>query len=111
MSAKDKTTYVVYVSDNFHPMGTGDADTIGEYDNYEEAVKVCQDIVSRSIEWEHQTGPLVQSNKYQQGMTGKEIYDRYINFGDDPFIRPEPEGRHFSAWDYAKEQIEQLAKV
>ena len=37
-------------------------------------------------------------------MTAKELYDRYITFGEDPFIIPANKEDSFSAWDYAKTQ-------
>ena len=39
-------------------------------------------------------------------MTAEEVYEAYISFGDDPFIK----GVKFSAWDYAKQLAEKERK-
>jgi hypothetical protein len=41
-------------------------------------------------------------------MTAADLHDTYTSFGDDPFIRPAPDGEKFSAWDYAKQRCDEL---
>jgi len=44
-------------------------------------------------------------------MTAEELYDQYVSFGDDPFIRSEDKkGSESSAWDYAKQRSEELCR-
>ena len=46
----------------------------------------------------------------QEPCDPNELYRGYMDFGDDPFITPEPAGKHFSAWDYAKERAKQICE-
>ncbi len=90
--------YTVFVDDNFH---FGDEEyryKYGEYDTYEEAVETCIMLVDAFFR-------VLDEGKY----TYKELWEGYTGYGEDPFITPEPEGRHFSAWEYAKEWCARLA--
>lgn len=91
--------FAVRVADNFHYMDDDETYTHSEHATWREAVKVAQGIVDRSIA-EHS----------KPGITADELYGLYVSFGDDPYIVPEPEGSHFSAWDYAKQRCQILAK-
>ena len=83
-------TFTVYIDDNFHYMDESERYTHGEYETYEEAVKVCQVIVDKCL------GGLKDKKN------NKDIYSKYCLFGDDPWIMPVPEGKkRFSARDYA----------
>ena len=46
--------------------------------------------------------------RYHAGANGDELYESYASFGEDPYIVPEPEGKHFSAWEYAKQRCRKL---
>jgi hypothetical protein len=68
------------------------------------AVQHCQKIVD---EYLHEA--------LRQGVAKPEnLYESYVNFGEDPFIQIHPdsqlklfEGEHFSAWNYAKQRCEE----
>ena len=81
--------YQVYCDDNFHFMDEDERGYIGEFATAEEAIAKCKEIVRASVE--HCRKP---------GMTAAQIYEAYVGFGDDPFIK----GVEFSAWDYAKQR-------
>jgi hypothetical protein len=88
--------YRVVTADNFHYMDEARNAESGAFETYEAAVAACRDIVERSLAWHHKSG-----------MTADELYDAYIDFGDDPFIVAvggAPLGEKFSAWTYAKER-------
>jgi hypothetical protein len=56
----------------------------------------CRRIVDRSLEEE-----------YRPGISAQALYDRYVSFGDDPFIVVDDgtdKDAAFSAWSYAKER-------
>ncbi len=84
-------TYTVFVDDNFHFLDEDERWCAGEFATAEEALAKCRKIVEESVD--HCAEP---------GMTAEEIYESYVDFGDDPLIM----GVKFSAWGYA----EQLAK-
>ena len=88
-------TYQVYCDDNFHFMDEDERGYIGEFATAEEALAKCRKIVRESVD--HCAEP---------GMTAEEVYEAYISFGDDPFIK----GVKFSAWDYAKQLAEKERK-
>ncbi len=81
-------SYQVYCDDNFHFTDEDERGYIGEFATAEEAIAKCKEIVQESVE--HCRKP---------GMTAAQIYEAYVGFGDDPFIK----GVEFSAWDYAKQ--------
>jgi len=94
-----KTTYTVQVDDNFHYMDERERYTLGEYATWEEAVAAAKKVVDDYLDSSSESG-------------GKELYDSYVSFGEDPFIvgGPPEEQRTFSAWDYAKMRCDQLAR-
>ena len=71
--------------------------TNGEFDNPDEAIAVCKQIVDECLE--HMLKP---------GMTAEALFDLYATFGEDPFVVP---AHAFSAWDYAKERCEVLTQA
>lgn len=86
--------FTVFIDDNFWPTVESKREEYGEFETYEAALEAAKAIVERSLAWE-----------YRPGMTAEELYNRYKSVGEDPFIKPRPEGvEQFSAWDYAKEQ-------
>jgi hypothetical protein len=63
----------------------------------EEAVAACKRMVDEDLEqWA------------DRDITAEELYRLYVGFGDDPFVVPNDGG--FSAWDYAKQRSQTLAK-
>ena len=81
-------TYTVFVDDNFHFLDEDERWCAGEFATAEEALAKCRKIVEESVD--HCAEP---------GMTAEEVYEAYVSFGDDPFIK----GVEFSAWGYAKQ--------
>ena len=51
----------------------------------------------------------VDDNKeHRPGMTAEQLYDRYTDFGRDPFLRSDdPKAPTFSAWTYAKQRCQE----
>ena len=94
--------YQVCKDDNFHYMDETERIDGNSYDTYEEAVEEARRIVDRSLRWER-----LQS---KDSNDPDELYDRYQDFGDDPFVRPGDPDHHFSAWDYAKERCKTIVK-
>jgi hypothetical protein len=91
------STYLVRVVNNFDYMDETEAYTQSEYPRWPEAVGQARRIVDESL------GEL-----YQPGMSATSLHFRYIMFGAEPFITPEPELEKFSAWEYAKQRCEVL---
>jgi len=86
--------YKVLVDDNFHYQDVNERREHGVYDTMEEALEVCRRVVDESLEKE-----------FKPGMSPEALYDRYVSFGDDPFIVAcggEDKKDIFSAWEYAK---------
>ena len=94
--------YQVCTDDNFHYMDETERIDGNSYDTYEETVEEARRIVDRSLRWE-------RLQAYDPNDPDK-LYDRYQDFGDDPFVRPGDPDRHFSAWDYAKERCKTIVK-
>ncbi len=91
--------FEVFVDDNFHYQDESERYKHGEYETYEEAVRVCKEIVDRELLHQH-----------KKGTTASDLYLSYTSFGEDPFIRPSPEGQRFSDWEYAKQRCEEICK-
>jgi hypothetical protein len=89
--------FIVHVADNFDYMDEDETHTHGEFATWAEAVTAARQIVDDSLA--HLSRP---------GMTEAALYDMYVSFGDDPYIRPEPDGERFSAWDYARQKCNEL---
>lgn len=88
--------YEVMVDDNFHHQEEDDRWRQGVYETVQDAVAVCRSIVDASLE-----------DAYRPGISAKELYDHYMNFGDNPFIvvlDGTDDRSEFSAWSYAKER-------
>ena len=93
-------TYKVFVDDNFNYMDESERYGSGEYESYDVAVTACKAIVDEFI-----------AENYSEGMSADDLNTAYVMFGEDPFIRPEPEGVHFSARDYAKQRCSEICKA
>jgi hypothetical protein len=93
--------YKVMVDDNFHYQ-EDDRREHGVYETLEQAIAACRGIVDRSLQEEYQHIP---------GMSAERLYDRYMSFGDDPFIvvlDGADASARFSAWSYAKERCQAI---
>jgi hypothetical protein len=89
LSEQPTRSYVVFVDDNFHYMEEDERYRLGDYQTYAEAVQACQAIVDKFL-----------AAEFKPGMAAEQLYARYKDFGDDPFIVPD--GDKFSSWDYAR---------
>jgi len=88
--------YRVMVDDNFHYQDLDERREQGTYESLEEALAVCRRAVDQSL-----------AEEYRPGMSADALYDRYVSFGDDPFIEVldgADDRATFSAWSYAKER-------
>ena len=88
--------YKVMVDDNFDYMAEDKRYEHGVFLTAEEAISACKRIVDSNL-----------NGFMKLGMTSSELYDAYIQFGDDPFIvcvKPDDESVKFSAWNYAEER-------
>jgi hypothetical protein len=91
--------YRVMVEDNFHYQD-GDRREEGTYDTLEQAIATCQAIIDKSL-----------AEEYRPGISPEALYDRYVSFGDDPFIvvvDGADDRASFSAWSYAKERCQAI---
>ena len=92
--------YIVYVDDNFHYMDKSERYKKGEYETEQEAVDICRKIVQDFMDHE-----------ISNAGSAEELRQRWLMFGDDPFIKCTEENRiskFFSAADYAKEVAEEM---
>ena len=92
--------YRVMSDDNFHYAEKDERSTHGVFATAEQALEACRRLVDRSLMHEYVQG----------GVTAEALYDRYTDFGDDPFVvaldgAPRV---NFSAWDYAKQRTAEL---
>lgn len=89
--------YEVYVDDNFHFMDEDERYKLGDFNSCEEAVAACKKIVDEFLEL-----------GYKPGMSARELFVGYRDFGEDPFIQSEDPICRFSAWDYARIRCEEI---
>lgn len=88
--------YKIFVDDNFHYQDTEERYEDRTYDRLEDALARCREIVDQSL-----------AAGFNPGMSAQALYERYVGFGEDPFIvvfDGEDENARFSAWDYAKQR-------
>lgn len=96
-----KKDFEVFVDDNFHYMDEDERYSGGEFDYYEEAIEYCKGIVDNFLR-----------ECYKPGMKADDLYDHYLHFGEDPFIRINNEVdkeiveiiKKYSSRDFAKKQ-------
>ena len=94
--------YRVLTGDNFHSYDDDEgSDDSGTYSTQEEAIEAAKLIVDKSLRWERKQS--------KNPADPNELYDRYMDFGDDPVIRPGTEP-HFSAWEYAKSRCPEICQ-
>lgn len=93
------TTYTVLTADNFDFYDEDEVDSHGSFATQEEAIAAARALVDRSLRWERQqcTDPC----------NADELYDRWEEFGDSPFIRPDT-APPFSASEYAQARVAEI---
>jgi len=89
--------FVVFVDDNGRYQDKTACYKLGEYADYETAVRAAQKIVDEYLQ-----------STYKPGMTTETLLQNYRLFGEDPFITPEV--GNFSAWKYAAARCQQLCQ-
>ena len=89
----------VYVDDNFHYMDESERYKLGEFEDRDTAVAACMRIVDEFL--------LTQNGTAH---TAEELFDRYVRFGEDPWIAGDDADHKFSAWDYARARCHEIAK-
>ncbi len=90
--------FEVLVDDNFHYMDESERYREGAFRTYEEALRCAMKIVERSLR-----------NLLEPGSSVDDLMARYVMFGDDPFIRPTPDGEErFSARTYARQRAPEI---
>ncbi|MFH1377669.1 MAG: hypothetical protein ABIH86_02845 [Planctomycetota bacterium] len=92
--------FFIYVDDNNRSDDKPVRRKHGGCDQYSDAVRVCKEIVNESVRE-------FFDNDYDEDGN----YDRYVIWGESPWIIPEPDGEHFSAFDYARERIRELIRL
>jgi hypothetical protein len=97
-TAVSSMSFTVFVADNFHYMDESKTYKLGEFESLEPALEASKRIVDEYL-----------SSAYQADMTAAQLYQSYVNFGEDPYIIPsEAEGGRFSAWTYARERCDAI---
>jgi hypothetical protein len=94
--------YRVLIDDNFHFMDEEDRYEHGVFGTADEAVTACKRVVDRCLK-----------SMLKPDTTAAALYDQYVSFGEDPYVVAVDRTDAwvtFSAWDYAKEQCEVLAR-
>jgi hypothetical protein len=87
--------YTVYVDDNYHYMDESERYKLGEFDDCAAAIAACKKVVDESLQ-------------HCSGGEG-DVLATYCMFGDDPFIVSDDPDCKFSARDYARERVRELA--
>lgn len=100
MNTNEHGKFRVFVDDNFHYMDESQQYNATSFDNYEDAVLYCKKMVDEEL-----------LKMYKPGISADKLYDDYVDFGSDPFIRPnDDKEEYFSAWNYAKEKSEEMCR-
>jgi hypothetical protein len=92
--------YKIMVDDNFHYMEEDKRLEYGIFPTANEALDACRRLVDESLLAE-----------YKDGQTADLLYERYTDFGKDPFVvalEGAPNVK-FSAWTYAQQRAQELA--
>ncbi len=92
--------FKVRVRENSHYMDESEAYEHGTFATYAEAEAACRKIVDEFL----------TANR-KPGLGAEALFRLYTTFGEDPAIDGAgPDGRGFSAWDYARERCRQLCR-
>ncbi len=92
------STYEVLVDDNYHYMDESERYSAGVFQTYGEALEHAKRLVDRSL-----------LDLLEPGKSVDDLMGSYLQFGEDPWIRPTPEGtERFSARDYARDRAPEI---
>lgn len=90
--------FTVRIRENSHYMDESEAYDHGSFATYAEAEAACRRIVDDYL-----------AGAKKPGMSADDLFRSYTTFGDDPSIDAGgPDGRPFSAWDYARRRCAEL---
>ena len=93
--------FTVRVRENSHYMDESEAYDHGRFATYAEAEAACRRIVDDYLK-----------SAKKPGMNAHDLFRSYTMFREDPVIDAAgPDGKRFSAWDYARERCEVLCKT
>ena len=92
--------YQLQCDDNFQFMRDGGSDLHGQFPSAEVAIAAAKAIVEKSLR-----------HLYRPGMEADELYEDYMDFGDDPFIRTDDPSCRFSAWTYAESRCPEICRT
>jgi hypothetical protein len=90
--------FTVRIRENSHYMDDSETYDHRTFATYAEAEAACRRIVDEYL-----------AGAWKQGMSADDLFRSYTMFGEDPAIdAPGPDGKHFSAWDYAQQKCREL---
>lgn len=93
--------FKVRIRENSHYMDESEAYDHGSFATYAAAEAACRKIVDDYL-----------GGARKPGMSADDLFRSYTMFGEDPTIDAAgPDGRHFSAWDYARARCAELCKA
>ena len=95
--------YRVLINDNAHFMDESERSDYGVFNNLNEALVACKEIVDDEL-----------NTMCRPGMSAQELYRLYVAFGPDPFVVPLNSlvaDVEFSASTYAKQRSKELTRV
>jgi hypothetical protein len=91
--------YAVYVDDNYHSGDESERYLLGEFETRDEAVAACKRKVEEYFDE-------LKKGEY----TFEVLWEGYMMYGEDPFIKNDDARAKFSAWDYARQRCREHAK-
>lgn len=92
------STFEVFVDDNYHYMDESERYSAGVFRTYDEALECAKRIVDKCL-----------LHLLEPGSSVTDLMRSYLLFGEDPWIRPTPEGtERFSARDYARQRAPEI---
>jgi hypothetical protein len=89
--------YTVFVDDNYHFMDESERYKLGEFPDCASAVAACKGIVDEFL----------ATCTLDKG--ADEALRQYLHFGEDPWISSDDRACRFSARDYARQRVQELA--
>jgi hypothetical protein len=92
--------YTVIVNDNAHYQDENYSYKKGTYATLAEAILACQRLVDDYF-----------ASIDKKDLSAEELFQKYMVFGEDPYIVSSVASNHFSAWDYAKQRARELARL
>jgi hypothetical protein len=101
--AEKKTTYKVFVDDNYNSMDESERYLFGEYQSLEDAIQASKNIIDKFLH-----------SSFHEGMSTEELLTGYKAYGEDPFIVSSDTTESkmlFSAWEYAEQKCKAMCEA